>query len=639
MAGLGRFVAGLPLRRVAVTPALVTSRRHVASGSQGEAVRIGCASGFWGDTPTAAHQLIRHGRLDFLMFDYLSEITMSLLTAARAKKPELGFAPDFVLYALGPHLAEMKRQGIRVLSNAGGINPEGCAAALRQAAKKAGVDIKVGVVTGDDLMPQKSDLLEANLCDIASGLPLPASAHSINAYLGAVAMVRALEQGADVVVTGRCADSSMALAPLMHSFGWGPDDLDQLAAGSLAGHLIECGAQVTGGIFTDWHTVPGWHNIGFPIAEVSPSGRLIITKPEGTGGLVSTGTVSEQLLYEIGDPRAYVLPDVVCDLSGVQMREVEAGVEVLGAKGKPPTDKYKVSSTYLDGYKATAVCAVGGPRSAAKGHRTAEAILKRCRGILKSLGMSDFERTHVQVLGAEDTYGPHARADDGAREGVVWFSATHKNKKALEVFGMEIAAAGTGMAPGLTAIVGGRPKPSPLLRLHSSLIEKERCKVKVNVEGEESEVEAGTQNTVPASSYDLPHQPTSDVPDLKTGPHSYRLEELAFTRSGDKGNSCNVGVVARSPALYPYLQKALSAAAVGEYFSHVWGPELGPDAPHECVKRYEVPGIHGLNFVLEKSLGGGGVASLRSDPQGKAYGQMLLDFKVTGMPDLASLRD
>lgn len=206
-----------PLRKVATTPALVSLGRHLSSESRGDAVRIGCASGFWGDTPTAAPQLIHHGKLDFLMFDYLSEITMSLLTAARAKKPELGFAPDFVLHALGPHLAEMKRKGVRVLSNAGGINPESCAAALRQAAKKAGVDIKVGVVTGDDLMAQKNELVEANLCDLASGVPLPPSAHSINAYLGAAGMVRALEQGADVVVTGRCTDSAMALAPLMHS--------------------------------------------------------------------------------------------------------------------------------------------------------------------------------------------------------------------------------------------------------------------------------------------------------------------------------------------------------------------------------------------------------------------------------------
>lgn len=637
------MVARVSTIKLSPTPSLVTLGRHLSQDTPGDTVRIGCASGFWGDTPTAASQLIHHGRLDFLMFDYLSEITMSLLTAARAKKPDMGYAPDFVLHALGPHLNEMKRQGIRVLSNAGGINPEACAAALRQAAKKAGVDLKVGVVAGDDLMPQKNDLLDANLCDLTSGLPLPPSAHSINAYLGAVGMVKALEQGADVVVTGRCTDSALALAPLMHVFGWGSSDLDQLASGSLAGHLIECGAQVTGGIFTDWQTVPDWHKIGFPIAEVSPSGRILITKPEGTGGLISVGTVAEQLLYEIGDPRAYVLPDVVCDLTGVQVAEVEAGVEVWGARGKPPTNFYKVSTTYLDGYKATAVFVVGGPASAAKGHRTVKAILARTRSILKALGMADFSRTHFQALGAEDTYGPHARNDGGPRESVMWFSVTHKDKRALQVFAMELAAAGTGMAPGLTAVVGGRPKPTPLLRLHSSLIPKDRCKIRVNVEGEECKVAAaGSSTTVPASTYNLPHQPASspsDLPQLETGPHSYRLEELAFTRSGDKGDSCNVGVVARSPSLYPYLLKALSADAVGKYFGHVWEPELGSDAPKEFVKRYEVPGINGLNFVLERSLGGGGVASLRSDPQGKAYGQMLLDFEVTGMPDLASLKD
>ncbi|KAG7173948.1 putative Acyclic terpene utilization family protein AtuA-containing protein [Homarus americanus] len=627
MAYLGTRMVRLSPRIFTDIPLPISCRRYFAAESQQNNVRIGCASGFWGDTPTAAPQLIHNGNLDFLMFDYLSEITMSLLTAARAKRPEFGYAPDFVLFALGPYLNEIKSKGIRVLSNAGGINPEGCAMAMRQAAKKA-------VVTGDDLMPIKEELILSGKPDMKSGLPLPKSVHSMNAYLGAGPIARVLDEGADVVITGRCADSSLALGPLMHTFGWQPEDLDQLAAGSLAGHLIECGAQATGGTYTDWHIVPDWHNIGFPIAEVSSSGSFLITKPPNTGGLVNCGTVAEQMLYEIGDPRAYVLPDVVCDFSGVTLKEVKQGVLVSGVKGKPATDSFKVSATYLEGYKATAVCCVGGPRSREKGKKTAEAILKRCQNIFKLLKIKDFTRTHIQVLGGEDTYGPHASLDDGPREGVIWMSVHHSDKKALELFSREIAAAGTGMAPGLTSIVGGRPKPSPLLHLHSFLVKKDICKVNISVDGKAEAYSEASDSWVPSSTYDYADQPISHVSDLATGSKNYRLEDLALTRSGDKANSCNVGVIARHPALYPYLKQALTSLTVASYFSHVFPADLNPV---DCVKRYEVDGICGLNFILENSLGGGGVASLRSDPQGKAYGQMLLDFVVRDMPDMATL--
>lgn len=613
--------------------ALSPHRTFSSGETQERTVRIGCASGFWGDTPTAAPQLIHNGKLDFLMFDYLSEITMSLLTAARAKKPEFGYAPDFVLFAIGPYLNDIKRKGIRVLSNAGGINPEGCAEALKVAAKKAGVELKVAVVTGDDLMPVKGNLIAAGIPDMKTGLPLPKSVHSMNAYLGAGPIARALDCGADIVITGRCADSSLALGPLMHSFNWLPGDYDLLAAGSLAGHLIECGAQATGGVFTDWEKVPDWHNIGFPIAEVSANGSFIITKPPKTGGIVTKGTIAEQMLYEIGDPRAYILPDVVCDFSEVKLEEDQGCVRVEGAKGKPPTDSYKVSATYLDGYKVTAVCCIGGPRSRDKGMKTAEAILQRCRNIFKMLKMKDFTRTHVQILGAEDTYGNLRRAGDGPREGVIWMSVHHSDKKALELFSREIAAAGTGMAPGLTAIVGGRPKVSPLLRLHSFLIKKEECQVNVNIDGKMEEWTDKLKG-VSTEHYSYDDQPVSEVTGIASGSKSYTVGDLAFTRSGDKADSCNVGVVARHPAYYPYLKRALSTLVVTDYFQHVFPPEV---SPLECVKRYEVDGIHGLNFVLENSLGGGGVASLRSDPQGKAYGQMLLDFTIENMPDINSL--
>ncbi|XP_026225019.1 uncharacterized protein lratb.1 [Anabas testudineus] len=614
-----------------------TCSRCFTSSARKQRVRIGCASGFWGDTAASVPQLIHSGKLDFLVFDYLSEITMSLLTAAKAKMPNLGYAPDFVHVALAPFINDIHRKGIRVVSNAGGVNPLACAEAVQEVIKKAGLDLKVAVVTGDDLMPHRNSLSEVKMADDSSRQWLPKTLHSMNAYLGAAPIRRCLDLGADIVVTGRCVDSAVALGPLMHTFGWERDDYDLLAAGSLAGHLIECGAQSTGGIFTDWHKVPDWYNIGFPVVECSSDGSFVLSKPPKTGGLVSFGTVAEQLVYEIGDPRRYLLPDVTCDFSQVVIKEVpgvEGGaVRVSGAKGFAASHDYKVCATYMDGFRATAVCPVGGPRAAEKARRTAESIIKRTRQMFKLLGLEDFSSVNIQVLGAEDTYGTNTRTK-GCREAVIWMAVHHKQKKALELFSREIAPAGTGMAPGLTGIVGGRPRVSPVLKLFFFLHPKSQLKVDIHMGGElvESFSEVGPDTP----EHEAPPTSAEDIPDtdLPSGPHSYRLEELAYTRSGDKGDSANIGVVSRHPLFFPYLKKHLTSAVVEEYFSHLIQPGV-----QNAVTRYTLPGIHGLNFVLQSSLGGGGVASLRSDPQGKAYGQMLLDLKLRGLPDLKSLVD
>ncbi|XP_028329783.1 uncharacterized protein LOC114480128 [Gouania willdenowi] len=614
-----------------------SSARCYGSSTRTRTVRIGCASGFWGDTATAVPQLVHGGKLDFLVFDYLSEITMSLLSAARAKTPTLGYAPDFVHMALAPFINDIHRKGIRVVSNGGGVNPLACADAIRDVVKKAGLDLKVAVVTGDDLMPQREDLSGVRMVDDGVKRELPATLHSMNAYLGAGPIRRCLDLGADVVVTGRCVDSAVALGPLMHTFDWKSNDYDLLAAGSLAGHLIECGAQSTGGVFTDWHKVPDWDNIGFPVVECSSDGSLVLSKPPNTGGLVSVGTVAEQLVYEIGDPRRYLLPDVTCDFSAVRIRELSGeddAVRVTGAKGSAPSHDYKVCATFMDGFRATAVCPVGGVRAEQKGRRTAESIIKRTRRMFKNLGLEDFSAVNVQILGAEDTFGPNAR-DKGSREVVIWMAVHHKQKKALEMFSREIAAAGTGMAPGLTGIVGGRPRVSPVLKPFFFLHPKTELKVNIHMDGHqvESFLEAES-DTHEEEVSPLTSEEDSPDKDLPSGKHSYRLEELAYTRSGDKGDSANIGVVARHPLFYSYLKKHLTSSVVENYFAHLIEP-----GQKNAVTRYTLPGIQGLNFVLKHSLGGGGVASLRSDPQGKAFGQMLLDLKLKGLPDLKSLVD
>ncbi|XP_054846474.1 uncharacterized protein LOC129337040 isoform X2 [Eublepharis macularius] len=541
---------------------------------------------------------------------------------------------------MSPYIKDIHKKGVRIVSNAGGINPLACAAALQQVAKKADVDMKIAVVTGDDLMGEVNNIKET-VPEAMNGRLFPESIHSMNVYLGARPISRALDLGADIVVTGRCVDSSLVLGPLIHSFGWKRDEFSLLAAGSLAGHLIECGAQCTGGIFTDWHTIPDWHNIGFPIVECSSDGSFIVSKPPNTGGMLSFGTVAEQLVYEIGNPKEYLLPDVTCDFSQVSVIEipgVEGGaVKVQGATGRPPSSFYKVNATYPDGFRAIACCPVGGPKAVEKGKRTAESILERTRMMFSQLGYEDYSAVNIQILGSEETYGPHARRnmDGGPREAVIWLAVLHKQKKAVEIFSREIAPAGTGMAPGVTGLVGGRPKVSPVLKPFFFLYPKKNVKINIFMNGQHVE----TFEEDPSFTSDAPVSPDmlqtqDDLKDLPSGPHTYRLEDLAYTRSGDKGNSANIGVIARHSLYYPYLKKTLTAQAVEGYFQHL----LEREKPGEnLVIRYELPGIYGLNFVLKNALGGGGTASLRSDPQGKAYGQMLLDFQIKNVPDLKSL--
>ncbi|XP_067142774.1 uncharacterized protein [Centruroides vittatus] len=611
--------------------------RWESSVLNGKTLRIGCASGFWGDTATAVPQLVHLGKLDFLVFDYLSEITMSLLVAAKKKFPEYGYTPDFVLAAMAPNLSAIKQQGIRVISNAGGISPHLCAKALKEEASKQGIEINVAVITGDDLMAEKERIEKENYKEMTSDLPFPKTVNSMNAYLGAGPISAALDKGAEVVITGRCVDSAIVLGPLIHNFKWKLDDWDKLASGSLAGHLVECGAQSTGGIFTDWHQVSDWDNMGFPIVECAGDGKFIITKPESTGGLVSTATVSEQLLYEIGDPQNYLLPDVTCDFTQVKLTQIaDDNVLVEGAKGKPPTKEYKVSATYSDGYRAIAVCPIKGPRAVDKAEKSAEAVLKRCNKIFDYMQLGNFRRVYMEILGSEQSYGRKAISKEKApREVVMWVGVHHDNKLALQLFARELASSATGGAPGMTNLVGGRPKPAPVLKLYSFLYPKEKVKIEIsmNDKTENYDVELFKNIDIEENKSTVQIEKKNNV---KTGTNTYRLEDLAYTRSGDKGDTANIGVIARHPSFVPYLEHYLSEAAVADYFVHLFE---NSESAHHNVKRYYLPGINAFNFVLNRALGGGGVASLRSDPQGKALGQILLDFEFQNMPSIEEINN
>ncbi|XP_077598159.1 uncharacterized protein LOC144213524 isoform X3 [Stigmatopora nigra] len=690
------------LKRVLRSRVRPWTRTNATRSEHGRPVRIGCASGFWGDTATSVPQLIHGGKLDFLVFDYLSEITMSLLTAAKSKAPNLGYAPDFVLAALAPNIRDIQQKGVRVVSNAGGVNPLACAAAIREVVRKAGLDLKVAVVTGDDLSAQRSRPARVQTAD--GPRALPERLHSVNAYLGAGPIRRCLDLGADIVVTGRCVDSALALGPLMHTVGGGrgewpaprseravcersgfsgssdgekgtwicwPPEVWRVISSSAAPRA-PAGSSPTGiasPTGTTWASP--WWNARPTVPSSSPNRQTPAAwcpsarRPSNwctrsatradtccrTSPATSATRSSRKCPVRASSPSS--APDSSSLAFGPRAGVEGGAVRVSGAKGSAPPRDYKVCATYMEGFRATAVCPLGGPRAAEKARRTAESIVKRwrcgrapgdCHGglpsetpdalrrtrrIFKRLALEDFTHVHVQVLGAEDTYGAHA-ANKGSREAVLWLAVCHKDKKALEVFAREIAPAGTGMAPGLCGIVGGRPRVSPILKPFFFYQPKSQVQIHIHVDGHEAESFSETEADTPDEEAPPPGDGEEADLDLPSGTHRYRLEELAYTRSGDKGDSANIGVIARHPLLFPYLKKHLTSSAVEDYLAHLF-----PSGRRGAVTRYTLPGINGLNFLLKDCLGGGGVASLRSDPQGKALAQMLLDLELDGLPDLA----
>lgn len=578
-------------------------------------VRIGGGGGFWGDSPEGARQIVERGNVDYLVMDYLAEITMSILARMKMKSPEAGYAPDFVTRVMKPLAKQIAAKGIKVVANAGGVNVDECRAALEQAFAEEGVALKVAVVHGDDISGIAEALRSEGVTEMFTGAPMPAKLTSMNAYLGAAAIARALDEGADVVLTGRVVDSACSLGPLMHEFGWRAGDYDLLSAGSLVGHLLECGPQVTGGIFTDWREVPGWDDVGFPIAICRPDGSFDLTKPEGTGGLVTPQTVAEQLCYEVGDPTSYFLPDVTCDWSGVALKQHALDVvRIDGAKGRAPTAQLKVSATYPDGFRSAVTMMIAGREAGAKAQATGEAILKRAARLISEADIPPFSETLIEVLGSDSNYGADPRTSR-AREVVLKIAVRHPDRAALEIFAGEIYPAACSMAQGITGFAGGRPAPQPVIRLFSCLVDKSRVPMTVGIGDQTIAIDHDPGgNEAPSTVAPLTY------PHVSHGPRvTVPLIALAHGRSGDKGDKANIGVLARRPKDLPWIAASVTPERVANWLGHFVKGE---------VRRYDWPGLNGFNFLMDQALGGGGVASLRHDPQGKALAQILMDLPV-----------
>jgi len=584
-------------------------------------VRIGGASGALNDSAIAVPGLLKVEGLNYLAFDYLGEGAMGIFRRMRQADPASGFLPDFVDIHIGPYLKELKARGIRVTANAGGMNPEGLAELIRQRGREQGLTLRVATVTGDDVEHLVPQLRAEGLRDMYSGVPLPDSEIGMHAYIGAFGIARALDAGADVVITGRVVDSALILGPLIHEFGWGADDLDLLAAGTVAGHLLECGAQATGGTFTDWQDVPGWANIGFPVGECHADGSVVMTKPEGTGGLVSVGTISEQLLYEVGDPRAYIVPDVVCDFTGITVEQVGPDrVLVRGAKGYAPPETLKLCGTFDDGWRSVALIPVSGIDAVAKARRTAEALLERVSAMLVERGWGPWRQSHVEVIGTETAWGPRAQALE-PREVLLKIVVDHANPAACMLFGREQTTAimnmsvGTSIAPIIAA-----PRAFPLTGMFFGLIDRSRVTQAVALDGVALDfvdpVRPGFDPAV-LPQIDGPLPPAAD--DLVEVP----LVRLAFARSGDKGRLFNVAVIAREPAYLPWIRASLSVEAVTAWYRHLFD-----DPAHARVEAFEVPGAHAINFVAHDAQGGGINLSPRFDAAAKSMAQHLLEMPV-----------
>jgi Acyclic terpene utilisation family protein AtuA len=464
-----------------------------------ELVRVASGQGFWGDSLEAPRQQVAGGPVDYLMLDYLAEVTMSILQKQKERDPSLGYARDFV-GAIESVLPGVTDRGVKVIANAGGVNPPACATAIRKLAGSRGVSdkVRIAVVTGDDLLGRLDELIDAghSLSNMDTGEPLETIRDrvlSANAYIGSMPIVEGLRRGANIVITGRSTDTALTMAPLRHEFGWGAADWDRLAAGIVAGHILECGAQSSGGnCLYEWRSIPDLANVGYPIADARPDGTFVINKHPGTGGRISVQSVTEQLVYEMGDPHDYITPDVVADFASIRLRDAgENRVEVFGITGRPATDKLKVSIAYRAGYKAVGTLVYVWPDALEK----AELANRVLRERLDRLGLQ-FDQVLTEYVGASAAHGALVERDqaEGTERGGSRERRRHdmpevqlrvgvrgNDRAAVERFTREIAPLVLNGPPSVTGFAGGRPKVEEIVAYWPALVDKRVVSTSVEI--------------------------------------------------------------------------------------------------------------------------------------------------------------
>ena len=447
-------------------------------------VLIANGRGFWGDSMLGPIRLVNEGPLDYLTLDYLAEVTMSILQKLKSRDPSKGYATDFVQMCKRV-LPVCREKGIKIVANAGGVNPTACRDALADVIRELGITgMKIGIVEGDDILAELPSLIAGGekFLNMDNGQPLEphlAAVRTANVYIGAESIVEALQQGADIVITGRATDPSVVLAPMMYEFGWDMSNNDLLAAGTIAGHIVECGAQCTGGNFVHWREIPDMARIGYPIIEAAPDGSFVVTKHDGTGGRVTTETVKSQLVYEMSNPASYITPDCVADFTSIQLEQIgEDRVQVSGIKGKPATDTYKVSIAFHEGYKVISQLTVAGPDAVDKAKLCAEIVFDRVA--MDGVTFTDEEK-FVEIVGTNVCHAGITPAPADPAEVILRIGARSNDKAKLDRLGMEIVPLVTSGPPGVTGFAGGRPKASEIISYWPALLSKDKVKTKVTV--------------------------------------------------------------------------------------------------------------------------------------------------------------
>jgi len=448
-------------------------------------VLVANGQGFWGDSILGPIRLVEEGPLDYLTLDYLAEVTMSIMQKLKSRDPNAGYATDFVRM-IKRVLPTCQEKGIKIVANAGGVNPQACRNAVAEVIKELGISgVKIGVVEGDDILADLKALVESgeefkNMDNGEKLAPFLDDVKSANVYIGAEPIVEALKQGADIVITGRATDPSVVVAPLAYEFGWDLDDFDKIAAGTIAGHIVECGAQCTGGNFVGWREIPNMAKIGYPIVEARPDGSFTVTKHDGTGGLVNRQTVTSQLVYEMSDPSAYITPDCIADFTSIELtEESENRVGISGAKGRPATDTYKVSISFLEGYKIIGQLTVAGPDAVDKAKLCAEIVFDRAA--MDGAEFTDQEK-FVEIVGTNVCHAGIVDPPEDPAEVVLRIGARSHDRAKLDRLGMEIVPLVTSGPPGVTGFAGGRPKATEVISYWPALISKDKIKCSVSVE-------------------------------------------------------------------------------------------------------------------------------------------------------------